>query len=170
SFEFIVNKLNLYERVDWFRGNASKEDFDYYYNNVRMSEQEKYFDELNVPKHSLSIQWEQSSVDSFLGLPMNILYYSDVCYVFAHYLNMIPEGIIGNLSNIHLYDNSFSAVEEMLKRDETTLNKVEISANFPKEWLDLDDYLRQLDFNSNIKLLNYNHLGRLDVEMLAYTV
>ena len=58
----------------------------------------------------------------------------------------------------------------MLSRDETTLNKVGISANFPKEWLDLDDYLRQLDFNSNIKLLNYNHLGRLDVEMLAYTV
>ena len=170
SYEFIVNKLNLYERVDWFRGNASKTDFDYYYNNVRMSEQEKYFDELSVPKHSLSVQWEQSSVDSFLGLPMNILYYSDVCYVFAHYLNMVPEGIIGNLSNVHLYDNSFSAVEEMLKRDETTLNKVEISANFPKEWTDLDDYLRQLDFNSNIKLLNYNHLGRLDVEMLAYTV
>lgn len=168
SFEFIVKKLNLYERVDWFIGNASKSDFDYYYNNVKTSEQEEYFDKLNIPKYSLSIQWEQSSVDSFLGLPMNILYYSDVCYVFAHYLSMVPEGIIGNLSNVHLYDNSFSVVEEMLKRDETILNKVEIETNFPKEWTDLDDYLRQLDFNSNIKLLNYNHLGRLDVEMLAY--
>lgn len=124
---------------------------------------------LKSGEKGLRVQWNQDSVDSFLGLPINILYYSDVCYVFAHYLNMVPEGIIGNLSNVHLYDNSFSAAEEMLKRDETTLNKVEIETNFPKEWTDLDDYLRQLDFNSNIKLLNYNHLGRLDVEMLAYT-
>lgn len=170
SFEFIVETLYKGERQDWFEKNSNESDFKYFYNNVKESEKNEYFNKLNVPKYKLTVQWEQSSVDSFLGLPMNILYYSDVCYAFAHYLNMIPDGIVGNLSNVHLYDNSFYAVEEMLKRDETLLNKVEIETNFPKEWTDLDDYLRQLDFNSNIKLLNYNHLGRLDVEMLAYTV
>lgn len=170
SFEFIVETLYEGERQDWFEKNSNESDFKYFSNNVKETEKNEYFNKLNVPKYKLTVQWEQSSVDSFLGLPMNILYYSDVCYAFAHYLNMVPDGIVGNLSNVHLYDNSFDAVEEMLNRDETTLTKVEIETNFPKEWLDLDDYLRQLDFNSNIKLLNYNHLGRLDVEMLAYTV
>lgn len=170
SFEFIVETLYEGERQDWFEKNSNESDFKYFYNNVKETKKNEYFNKLNVPKYKLTVQWEQSSVDSFLGLPMNILYYSDVCYTFAHYLNMVPDGIVGNLSNVHLYDNSFDAVEEMLNRDETTLTKVEIETNFPKEWLDLDDYLRQLDFNSNIKLLNYNHLGRLDVEMLAYTV
>lgn len=116
----------------------------------------------------LRVKFTMSSVDSFLGLPINVMYYSFVCYVFAHYLGMKPLGIIGNLSNVHLYDNSFSAVEKILEFNYHDLEPVKIETDLPKEWYNLDDYLRQLDYKQNIKINNYKHLGRFDVPMLAY--
>ena len=116
----------------------------------------------------LRVKFTMSSVDSFLGLPINVMYYSFVCYVFAHYLGMKPLGIIGNLSNVHLYDNSFSAVEKILEFNYHDLEPVKIETDFPKEWDNLDGYLRQLDYKENIKINNYKHLGRFDVPMLAY--
>lgn len=116
----------------------------------------------------LRVQWNQDSVDTFLGLPVNIMYYSFVCYVFAHYLGMKPLGIIGNLANVHLYDNSFLAVKEILEFNPDDLEPIEVESNFTKEWFNLDDYLRQLDFAENIKIKKYKHLGRFDVKMLPY--
>lgn len=129
---------------------------------------EEDFDNVEIPKHGLRIQWTQDSVDCGLGLPTNILYYSFVCYVFAHYLGMKPLGIIGNLSNVHLYDNSFSVVEKLLEFNPDDLEPVKIETNFTKEWVNLDDYLNQLDFEENIKVKDYKHLGRFDIPMLAY--
>jgi thymidylate synthase len=125
----------------------------------------------NLPNggRGLRVKWEQSSCDVFLGLPINILYYSFVCYIFANYLGMKPLGIIGNLSNVHLYDNSFSAVEDLLKFNPDDLEPIKIETNFTKEWNNLDDYLRQLDFAENIKIKDYKHLGRFDVKMLSYS-
>lgn len=117
----------------------------------------------------LRVKFTMSSVDTFLGLPINILYYSFVCYVFSNYLGMKPLGIIGNLSNVHLYDNSFSAVEEILKFNPDDLEPIKIETNFTKEWYNLDDYLKQLDFAENIKIEDYKHLGRFDVKMLSYS-
>ena len=119
-------------------------------------------------RKGLRVKFTMSSVDTFLGLPINVMYYSFVCYVFAHYLGMKPLGIIGNLSNVHLYDNSFSAVEKILEFNYHDLEPVKIETDLPKEWYNLDDYLRQLDYKQNIKINNYKHLGRFDVPMLAY--
>lgn len=165
-FSFIVRPLAVFERCQMIR---YTEHYDWYFENVKGSEKKDYCDKIGIPKYGLTIQWNQDSVDTFLGLPINIQYYSYVCYVFAHYLNMKPLGIIPNLTNVHLYNNSFSAVKEMLERDENSLNKVEVKLNLPKDWTSLDNYLAQLEYGKSIQLLNYNHLGRLDVEMLAYS-
>ena len=165
-FSFVTSPLKTEEREELI----SKEQFEYYYNNVKNSEKEEYFDSINIPKYGLKVLWDQFSVDTALGLPINIMYYSDVCYTFAHYLNMKPVGIKGNLANVHLYDNSFDAVEEMLKRDITEIEyPVEIETNFPDNWEYLDDFLGKLEYGKSIKLLNYKHLGRLDIKMLAYS-
>ena len=116
----------------------------------------------------LRIQWNQDSVDTFLGLPINIMYYSFICYVFAHYLGMKPLGVIGNLYNVHLYDNSFSAVEKILKFNYNDLEPLKIETNFPREWKNLDNYLEQLNYKENIQISNYKHLGRFNIPMLSY--
>lgn len=115
----------------------------------------------------LRVHWSQGSVDTVLGLPSNILYYSFVCQVVAHYLNMKPLGIIGSLENVHLYDNSFDAVETLLERNVDTLQPVTIETNFPSREKSVDKFFEDLDY-SQVHISNYKHLGRVDVEMLAY--
>lgn len=116
----------------------------------------------------LRIQWNQDSVDSFLGLPVNVMFYSFTCYVFAHYLGMKPLGVIGNLTNVHLYDNSFSAVEKILEFNPDDLEPVKVNTYLPRSWFSLDDYLEKLDYKENIEIIKYKHLGRFDVKMLSY--
>lgn len=124
----------------------------------------------DTPKYKLSIKWNQHSVDTFLGLPMNIMYYADMVYAFAHYLNMIPGRIEGHLTNVHLYDNTWDKAKDVLNRSTgVTFEPVHIETLFPHHWENLDDYLRQLDFDANIKLTGYKHLGRVDAEMLPYS-
>lgn len=115
----------------------------------------------------LTVQYNVDSQDVFLGCPINILYYSFTCYVFAHYLGMKHLGILGNLTNCHLYDNSWEATEKLLSFNAGDLEPVEVEFNLPETWTSLDNYLEQLDFGQ-VKIKDYKHLGRFDVEMLAY--
>lgn len=164
-FSFVVENLNWKQRNEILedRGNRIMIDGE----NI-VKDYNDWFDTTDIPKHGLRIQWSQDSVDCGLGLPINILYYSFTCYIFANYLGMKPLGVIGNLTNLHLYDNSFEVVEKLLELDISELEPLKIETDFPKEWEDLDDYLNKLNFK-NIKILNYKHLGRFDIEMLAYS-
>lgn len=119
-------------------------------------------------KHGLRVQWNQDSVDLFLGLPINIMYYSMMCYIIAGYLGMKPLGIIGNLSNIHLYNNALDATVELMGRNPYETRSPIVVFDLPQEFKNLDDYLEQLDYNKTVSIHGYKHLGRLDVEMLAY--
>lgn len=163
-FSFIVETLSTKQRDKIYteQGNSISIDgvnIDKAYND--------WFDKMEIPKYGLTIQWNQDSVDTFLGLPINIQYYSFVCYIFAHYLGMKPLGILGNLTNCHLYDNSWDSVKEILNFNPDELENIKIKTNFSKDWSSLDNYLQQLDFNQ-LSIKNYKHLGRFNVEMLPY--
>lgn len=120
-------------------------------------------------KNKLWIQWTQDSVDTFLGLPMNIIYYSFACYVFAEYLDMIPMGIKADLYNVHIYDNTYSKVDELIKRDANTTENAKIFLNFASiDSKDIDTFISGIDYGRNISVNNYKHLGKLDAEMLSY--
>jgi thymidylate synthase len=124
---------------------------------------------LNNDSLGLYIQWNQDSVDVFLGLPMNIMYYSYACYVFAEYLGMKPLGVIGNLTNLHLYDNSFLAVEQLLKRDAKLNEDVNINVNVTEYNNDVSKFIEAIEYGKNIILSNYRDLGEIKVEMLPYS-
>jgi thymidylate synthase len=47
--------------------------------------------------------WNQRSVDTFLGLPFNIASYGLLLEMIAKEVNMVPDELIGNLGDIHLY-------------------------------------------------------------------
>ena len=75
------------------------------------------FELLNNPKtNKLSLKWSQHSCDLFLGIPMNIYYYNHLLRMFCEYGDFKVGKLIGNLSNIHLYDNSWMESEEMVRR------------------------------------------------------
>jgi thymidylate synthase len=70
-----------------------------------------------VPKRAISLMWNQRSVDTFLGLPFNIASYGLLLEIIAKEVNMIPEDLIGNLGDVHLYKNHIEQAKEQISRD-----------------------------------------------------
>jgi thymidylate synthase len=75
-----------------------------------------YVRELNDGKYGLSCKWTQRSVDSFLGLPFNIASYAALTYMIAEVVGMVPDELIADLGDTHIYCNQMKAVDEQLTR------------------------------------------------------
>lgn len=74
------------------------------------------FDNKNIPSRAISLMWNQRSVDTFLGLPFNIASYALLLEILAKEVNMIPEDLIGNLGDTHLYLNHIEQAKEQIGR------------------------------------------------------
>jgi len=111
-------------------------------------------------------------------LPFNIASYALLAHIIGKMTNMIPKTLIGDLSNVHLYENSWKASRELLKRDPFLYDLPKLGimdhldgliSNFhqgcvPCKTLDeLFSNFRIKDF----KLLDYESYPNIKVEMLA---
>ena len=83
-------------------------------------------DEFDIPTRAISLMWNQRSVDTFLGLPFNIASYGLLLEIIAKEVNMVPEELIGNLGDVHLYSNHIDAAKEQIGRDLTTEERKQI--------------------------------------------
>jgi thymidylate synthase len=70
-----------------------------------------------VPKRAISLMWNQRSVDTFLGLPFNIASYGLLLEIIAREVNMVPDELIGNLGDTHLYLNHIEQAKEQISRE-----------------------------------------------------
>jgi thymidylate synthase len=70
-----------------------------------------------IPKRAISLMWNQRSVDTFLGLPFNIASYGLLLEILANEVNMVPEDLIGNLGDVHLYSNHIEQAKEQIGRE-----------------------------------------------------
>jgi thymidylate synthase len=68
---------------------------------------------------AISLMWNQRSVDTFLGLPFNIASYGLLLTILAKEVNMVPDQLIGNLGDTHLYLNHIEQAKEQIGRDLT---------------------------------------------------
>ncbi len=80
-----------------------------------------------VPKRAISLMWNQRSVDTFLGLPFNIASYGLLLEIIAKEVGMIPDELIGNLGDVHLYSNHIEQAKEQISREPYGLPKIEIT-------------------------------------------
>ena len=76
---------------------------------------------------AISLMWNQRSVDTFLGLPFNIASYAALLCLIAEEVDMIPDQLIGNLGDVHLYKNHIEQAREQLTREIYDLPTVEFS-------------------------------------------
>lgn len=76
----------------------------------------KLLEERGVPKYALSLKWYQRSVDVPLGLPFNIAFYAIMLEVYARMANMVPETLIGDLTDVHIYNDQLDGVYDQLGR------------------------------------------------------
>jgi thymidylate synthase len=86
----------------------------------------EYYDSIGVPKRAISLMWNQRSVDTFLGLPFNIASYGLLLEIIAKAVNMVPDELIGNLGDVHLYSNHIEQAKEQIGRKYTHQERNEL--------------------------------------------
>jgi thymidylate synthase len=109
----------------------------------------------NIPTRAISLMWNQRSVDTFLGLPFNIASYGLLLSLIAKEVNMVPDELIGNLGDTHLYLNHVEQAIEQKSRKSFELPWVQLNFNYTY-W---DGYVVEWDKIdvSKIELMNYLH-------------
>jgi thymidylate synthase len=119
GFQVYTRELSLEERVTIFNDKKEKGE-------IVVSEFESVGDMnawtnklLNntIPTRAISLMWNQRSVDTFLGLPFNIASYGLLLEIIAKEVNMVPDELIGNLGDVHLYSNHVEQAKEQIGRE-----------------------------------------------------
>lgn len=123
GFQVWTRELTFRERYDlWFNMNYET-GMERNYDIVPDFDNEYY---IPTPTRAISLMWNQRSVDTFLGLPFNIASYGLLLSIIAKEVNMVPEELIGNLGDTHLYLNHIDQAWEQISRTPYELPKLRI--------------------------------------------
>jgi thymidylate synthase len=117
-FQVYTRELSISERVNLFMQGKKVERFLEKITN-------KDLDAANIPTRSISLMWNQRSVDTFLGLPFNIASYGLLLEILSKEVNMVPDELIGNLGDTHLYLNHIEQAKEQIGRQMTWEEKIQ---------------------------------------------
>jgi thymidylate synthase len=113
----------------------------------------KQLDDSNIPTRAISLMWNQRSVDTFLGLPFNIASYGLLLEIIAKEVNMVPDELIGNLGDVHLYSNHIEQAKEQIGREPFELPQVQITERNWYQHEKVKEHLGEKTFNE--KILSY---------------
>ena len=106
-----------------------------------------------APKRAISLMWNQRRSDTFLGLPFNIASYGLLLEIIAKEVNMIPDELIGNLGDTHLYSNHIEQAKEQIKRTSYDLPKIQITERNWYQHEKVKEHLGEKTFSE--KILSY---------------
>jgi thymidylate synthase len=126
GFQVYTRELSAGERWDLLKFAAGEEWYNSYVEDLvtfggGLSEEMELF---QIPERAISLMWNQRSVDTFLGLPFNIASYGLLLEIIAQEVNMIPEELIGNLGDVHLYSNHIDQAKEQISRESYELPSI----------------------------------------------
>jgi thymidylate synthase len=121
GFQVYTRELNFYELKNqlvnssggWFSKTA-----------VTVQDLQNECIERNIPTRAISLMWNQRSVDTFLGLPFNVASYGLLLEIIAKEVNMVPDELIGNLGDTHLYLDHIEQANEQVTREPYPLPKL----------------------------------------------
>jgi thymidylate synthase len=118
AFQVYTRELSESERFNWYGNKIGS--------HMHHDHIVQEMDENNVPTRAISLMWNQRSVDAFLGLPFNIASYALLLTMIADEVNMIPDQLIGNLGDTHLYLNHIEQAQEQITRTPYPLPTVQV--------------------------------------------
>jgi thymidylate synthase len=121
DFQFYTRELTHIERGEWWIKNGAP----YKPNSLSDFFGEDEMNKANVPRRAISLMWNQRSVDTPLGLPFNIASYGLLLEIIAKTVNMVPDELIGNLGDCHIYLNQIDGVKEQIGRELTHRERIE---------------------------------------------
>jgi thymidylate synthase len=149
GFQVYTRELILNERRSWCKSNnVILEHLE-----AGLENEEDDMRANRVPTRAISLMWNQRSVDTFLGLPFNIASYALLLEIIAKEVNMVPDELIGNLGDVHLYNNHIEQAKEQITRTPYELPKVQITE---RNWYmheAVKEYLGKKTFSE--KILSY---------------
>ena len=125
GFQVYTRELSLEERVS-ILGDIQTNDNGYYEHSYAKLK----CDEHNVPKRAISLMWNQRSCDVPLGIPFNIASYGLLLEIIAKEVNMVPDELIGNLGDCHIYSNQIDGVIEQIGRELTLEERYDIHKDY----------------------------------------
>ena len=124
GFQVYTRELSFNERikhiVNSLKSNAP----------LLMGEDEKTIEWLNnnnVPTRAISLMFNMRSTDVGLGLSFNLSSYGLLLMMIAKQVNMVPDELIYNGGDVHLYLNHIEPIKEQLTREPYPLPTVKIS-------------------------------------------
>jgi thymidylate synthase len=118
GFQVYTRELSDKERIEWMGGKIQEK------YPALVEQQIKHCDEHNVPKRAISLMFNMRSTDVPLGLPFNLASYGLLLEIIAKEVNMVPDELIGNLGDTHIYLNQIEGIKEQLTREPFDLPKV----------------------------------------------
>ena len=122
GFQVYTRELSWEEQVQWVMKNTDVE-----WENLYIVEE---IAKDTTPKRAISLMWNQRSVDTPLGLPFNIASYALLLELLAMEVNMVPDELVGNLGDCHIYLNQIDGVKEQLTRQPLPLGRLMINNEF----------------------------------------
>ena len=146
GFQVYTRELSIAERLEIFIKSQNLKEYE--------GEVQEIIDMNNTPKRAISLMWNQRSVDTFLGLPFNIASYGLLLEIIAKEVNMVPDELIGNLGDVHLYNNHIDQAKLQIERTPFELPKLKMNpiflANLEHKGLD-----EAINGQVNFELENY---------------
>lgn len=161
SFQVYTRNLTDKERVNLMNKKLGVEE-----ENLLLPYLRSDLQKLNIPEKAISLIWNQRSCDTPLGIPFNIASYGLLLQILAKHVNMIPDTLIGNLGDTHIYLNQIDEIQEQFTNKPYELPTVELSNEI--NWTqDFDELLKILmpEPLKYIKLLNYKSHNKIKITL-----
>jgi len=100
-----------------------------------------------IPRRAISLMWNQRSVDTFLGLPFNIASYGLLLEIIAKEVNMVPDELIGNLGDTHLYLDHLDQAKEQIGRELSESERYKIFEDRGYEFRMVKDWSKEEQYD-----------------------
>ena len=116
-----------------------------------------------IPKRALSLSWNQRSVDTPLGLPFNIASYGLLLEILAKICNMVPDELIGNLGDTHIYSNQVEGCIEQIGRELELVERRDLryGENIDDFLNDFPETLHYTEIENSINLNRINQFHQI---------
>jgi len=124
GFQVYTRELSIKERIELWEKIPTRNVMDFPIGELTEEQYHEVLDKMGVQRRAISLMWNQRSVDTFLGLPFNIASYGLLLEIIAKEVNMVPDELIGNLGDVHLYTNHIEQAKEQIGREPFELPKL----------------------------------------------
>lgn len=144
GFQVYTRELSLDERLDLMRKRTRDGTVDY------DNRHHGFLDFHNIPKRAISLMYNARSQDVPLGTPFNIASYALLLEIIGKMVNMVPDELITNMGDCHIYLNQIDGIKEQLMRKPYGLPKL--------KHMKTDDFFKSLSDDFSL----ITHLDNID--------